>query len=437
MPHPPIIIPFIGKGETAKAEKTIDAMQEAARRIAKLKPDTVIIISPHGNVFKDYVFMLGERVLKGGFDRFGNHDYKASYINDIDLLSGIIEICRQNDFPAGMLDQKTRKNLAVSDSIDHGALVPLYFISSEHADFKLLHVSIADLDKRILRRFGEYLRQAVGDHDRNAVIVASGDMSHYLSDDSPYGYRKEGPEFDKQLVDILKTNKLEGVFDLPAQLCEKAGQCGLKSVEIMAGAISGQTTSIEVLSYEGPFGIGYLVADMFSQDKISDQYVELAKTSIRHYLKTNKKFDDTENIPNELKNQRSAVFVSLKKHGNLRGCIGTLEPYKENIAMEIIDNAVSAAFKDPRFSPLREDEFDELDVSVDVLSKPERISSKDQLDPKRYGVIVSKGPRRGVLLPDLEGVDDIDHQLMIALSKAGIRENEDYMLERFEVTRHK
>ena len=437
MPHPPIIIPFIGKGETAKAGKTISAMHKTALRIAEQKPGTVIVISPHGNVFKDYVFMLGERVLKGGFDKFGSYDYRAEFNNDIDLLSDIINICSQNDFPAGMLDQQTRKKLGIADDLDHGALVPLYFISEEYNHFKLLHISIADLDKRILRRFGEYIRQAVDNSSKNVVIIASGDMSHYLSDDSPYGYRKEGPEFDKLLVELLRSNKFEEIFELPAHLCERAGQCGLKSIEIMAGVINGQNTSIEVLSYEGPFGIGYLVADVFAGKKSQDPYVELAKNTIRHYLKTKKKYDITDQIQDELLNQNSAVFVSLKKHGSLRGCIGTLEPNRENTAMEIIDNAISAAFRDPRFSPLRKDEFDELDVSVDVLSKPEKISSKDGLDPKRYGVIVSKGAKRGVLLPDLEGVDDIEHQLAIALSKAGISEDDDYLIQRFEVIRHK
>ena len=131
------------------------------------------------------------------------------------------------------------------------------------------------------------------------------------------------------------------------------------------------------------------------------------------------------------------MFVSLKKDGRLRGCIGTISPAAENIAAEILTNAVSAGIGDPRFDPVEEDELPELVYSVDVLGEAEPISGMDELDPKRYGVIVNKGHRRGLLLPNLEGVDTVRQQVDIALQKAGIRREESYTLERFEVVRHK
>ena len=131
------------------------------------------------------------------------------------------------------------------------------------------------------------------------------------------------------------------------------------------------------------------------------------------------------------------MFVSLHKDGRLRGCIGTIEPVRGCIAEEIIENAISAATRDPRFPPVQENELDALEISVDVLSSPEKINSKDELDVKRYGVIVSKGRRRGLLLPNLDGVDTVDRQVAIALQKAGLSEWETgYGLERFEVVRH-
>ena len=134
---------------------------------------------------------------------------------------------------------------------------------------------------------------------------------------------------------------------------------------------------------------------------------------------------------------RAGAFVSIHKHGKLRGCIGTIEATAGNVAEEIIRNAVSAATRDPRFNPVTEDELKWLEINVDVLGSPERISSVSELDVKRYGVIVTCGYKRGLLLPDLEGVDTPEQQVAIAMQKGGIREGEPYTLERFEVVRHR
>jgi AmmeMemoRadiSam system protein A len=128
--------------------------------------------------------------------------------------------------------------------------------------------------------------------------------------------------------------------------------------------------------------------------------------------------------------------VTIKKHGELRGCIGTISPVTNSIAEEICRNAVSSCAGDPRFDPVRPEELPDLQYSVDVLSPPENISSPDMLDVKRYGVIVSRGARRGLLLPNLDGVDTVEQQIDIAMKKAGIRPGEDYKLQRFEVIRH-
>jgi len=142
-------------------------------------------------------------------------------------------------------------------------------------------------------------------------------------------------------------------------------------------------------------------------------------------------------LSHTLVSNRAGVFVSLKLDGSLRGCIGTISPTTASIADEIIRNAISAGTEDPRFPPVSEDELPRLIYSVDVLGEAEKIESLDELDPVRYGVIVTKGHRRGLLLPNLEGVDTAEEQVSIALRKAGISPNENYQLERFEVVRHK
>ncbi len=167
-----------------------------------------------------------------------------------------------------------------------------------------------------------------------------------------------------------------------------------------------------------------------------DIHVRLARMSCEHYLRNRRMMDRPEGLPDELVISRAGCFVSLHRHGRLRGCIGTISPVQACLADEIIANAVSAAVRDPRFSPVRREELAEIDCSVDVLGEPEDIASRDELDVRKYGVIVSRGPRRGLLLPDLEGVDTIDQQVSIALQKAGIRPDEPVRLQRFLVVRH-
>ena len=135
--------------------------------------------------------------------------------------------------------------------------------------------------------------------------------------------------------------------------------------------------------------------------------------------------------------EKAGVFVCIKKYGELRGCIGTFEPTQENVAKEIVANAISTATRDPRFPPVSTNELKLLDYTVDVLTKPEPVSGKDQLDPRRYGVIVQAGRRKGLLLPDLEGVDTVDYQIDICRQKGGIAPDEPVKLYRFEVKRYK
>lgn len=167
-----------------------------------------------------------------------------------------------------------------------------------------------------------------------------------------------------------------------------------------------------------------------------DAYVKLAKSSVENYIKKGKLTKLLDDLPQELQSEKAGVFVSIKKNGNLRGCIGTIGPTKENIGEEIIRNALSAAFEDPRFEPVKPEELEDLTYSVDVLSPPESIASAAMLDVKKYGVIVTSGIKRGLLLPNLEGINDVETQVSIALRKAGIRPDEEYWLERFQVVRH-
>jgi AmmeMemoRadiSam system protein A len=163
--------------------------------------------------------------------------------------------------------------------------------------------------------------------------------------------------------------------------------------------------------------------------------VKLAKEAVEHFVSKREIFKP-EGLSPEMED-RAGVFVSLKKHGQLRGCIGTFEPVRSNIAEEIVHNAISSATHDPRFSPIQSHELNDLEYSVDILTAPEPVESEEELDPKKYGVIVQSGYRRGLLLPDLEGVDDVATQISICRQKAHISPTEPVELYRFMVKRYR
>jgi AmmeMemoRadiSam system protein A len=164
--------------------------------------------------------------------------------------------------------------------------------------------------------------------------------------------------------------------------------------------------------------------------------VELAKKSVETFIREGRIIEPPNPLPSEMR-AKAGVFVSLKRHGELRGCIGTFMPSCQSVGEEIIANAISAAIKDPRFEPVRDAELEELSYSVDVLTCPEKVKDISELDPRKYGVIVSSAYRRGLLLPDLDGVDSVEDQIRIAKMKAGILPHEEVDIFRFEVKRYK
>lgn len=168
---------------------------------------------------------------------------------------------------------------------------------------------------------------------------------------------------------------------------------------------------------------------------MGDIYVELARRATEEYVRAQRRIAPPEELLGRLK-QRAGVFVSIKKRGALRGCIGTFLPTEENLAEEIITNAISSATRDYRFPPISPQELGELEYSVDILTPPEP-ATVEALDPQRYGVIVESGGRRGLLLPALEGVETVEQQLEIARRKAGIGQDEPLQIYRFTVERHK
>ena len=284
-------------------------------------------------------------------------------------------------------------------------------------------------------------------------------MSHKLQDYGPYGFTKEGPEYDKRIMEVCTRGDFDKLLEFDERFLEKASECGHRSFVIMAGALDGEIVDAKMLSHEDVTGVGYGICTFtpkgsdknrhFLNNKLrteenrlddirdnEDDYVKLARESLEYYVRNGAPLSMPDWVPSDIVNAHAGAFVSVHKNGQLRGCIGTILPTKGNLAEEIIANAISAAANDYRFNPIEEDELKWLEINVDVLSEPEKIDSPDLLDVKKYGVIVESGYKRGLLLPDLDGVDTVEDQIDIARRKGGIPEGAKVQLYRFEVVRH-
>jgi AmmeMemoRadiSam system protein A len=458
LPHPPVLVPEVGRGKERTASSTLSAFNLVANDMELLKPDTVVVISPHAPLYSDYIFMYDAPTLEGGFEQFGVPQLKLGFEQDSELRQEIECLMHKNDLSGGALTAAEMCRHKVSSTLDHGALVPLYYLGLRYKAFRLVVMSCSAYDLQRLYKLGGIIRNSAENVGRRLLIVASGDMSHKVNKESPYGEDPSGVKFDSLITDALSDGDISRLLSINGSLRDKAAECGYRSLVILCGAFDGIKTKIKLLSYEAPFGIGYCVASFMPTDETAvsafDQalkktgvkhdespQVKIARETLENYVRQKKKpsaADFKVQYDNEsIFTERAGVFVSLKKFGELRGCIGTTSPTTDCIADEIIQNAISAGTCDSRFEPVEALELDYLDYSVDVLTSAQKILSKDELDPKRYGVIVRHAGHSGLLLPDLDGVDTIDQQLKIACSKAGIDLEKEYEIYKFEVIRYK
>ncbi len=443
VPHPPMAVPEVGGKDIDIIPGTMKSYEAVAKDIASLKPDTILLSSPHQILYGDYFHISPGRAAMGDFSRFGAGNVEIYVDYDEELVKKISSLCDKTGFPAGTMGER-------SPVLDHGTTVPLYFVNKYYTHYKLVRIGLSGLSLEAHYSFGRIIAQAIGQLGRKAVFIASGDLSHCQKETGPYGFSPEGPAYDEKLMDVMSRGAFDELLTFDEELLEKSQECGHRSFIIMAGAFHGVKHDQKTLSHENITGVGYGFGiyhrleepeeNMSSNTIIprsKDPYVALAQHTIETCISSGTIPDVPEDTPEELLNRRAGAFVSIHENGLLRGCIGTISATRANLASEIIHNAISASTEDPRFKPITADELPNLEINVDVLGDAEDISSPEELDVKRYGVIVQNGMRRGLLLPDLEGVDTVDEQIAIACQKAGISADEPISLKRFEVVRHK
>ncbi|MFC1592989.1 AmmeMemoRadiSam system protein B [Candidatus Omnitrophota bacterium] len=314
---------------------------------------------------------------------------------------------------------------------EHSIEVQLPFLQYFKPDIQIVPIILTHASVAIYKEIGKAIAEAIKELNREVIIMASGDMTHHEPLDSA---QKKDMYAIEAVLDLNEDELSRRVEELDISMCgyaptacliSAAKELGATGAELVRYQTSGDSTG----NYSSVVGYAGVIITVMSP------LVKLARKAVETFVREGK-VPQMGDLTPEMK-KKAGVFVSIHKLGALRGCIGTFEPAKDNVAEEIATNAISSATRDPRFPPIAPGELKELDYSVDVLTKPVLVESKDQLDPKKYGAIVEYGFRRGLLLPDLEGVDTVDYQIDICRQKAGIAPDEPVKLYRFEVKRYK
>ncbi|MGZ5436079.1 MAG: AmmeMemoRadiSam system protein A [Pyrinomonadaceae bacterium] len=443
-PHPPIMVPEVGGESCVEVQNSISAMAELTQRVIESGAETVVLISPHAPLEAVAFVAYDGPKLYGDFSMFRAPEATVEAALDAELLTEITRAAEQHNLITLRI---------VGADLDHGTAVPLYFLQRNGWNGRVVALGYSFLSDEDHLRFGNCIRQAIATLRRPVAFIASGDLSHRLKPGAPAGFNPEAHRFDEAVVEAIRSCQPHRIATIGQDLRRLAGECGYRSMLVALGVVEDAKPLCEVLSYEGPFGVGYLVAQLMSgyasvppassavdrADETSayPDIPALARHTIETFVRDGTVIHPPANAGGSDLSARAGCFVSIKtRAGELRGCIGTIDPVKDSLAEEIIANALSAATRDPRFPPVRADELPNLKYSVDVLSAPEPCTLAD-LDPKTYGVIVEdESGRRGLLLPNLEGIKTATEQVEIASRKAGIAPGSPVKLFRFRADRY-
>ncbi|HEX8776285.1 MAG TPA: AmmeMemoRadiSam system protein A [Pyrinomonadaceae bacterium] len=451
-PHPPIMVPEVGREAIREVRGSIDAMRRFTERLIESGAETVVLISPHAPLEARAFVAYNDAQLYGDFANFRAPETSVEAPLDKELLEAIREASAQQSYEVVGIE---------GYNLDHGTAVPLYFLQRNGWGGSVVALGYTFLSNEDHLSFGSCIKRAVVSTQRRVAFVASGDLSHRLIPAAPAGYNSDAHLFDEEVIACLKESEPSRIAAIDQDLRRMAGECGYRSMLVALGTVQGTEQDCEVLHYEAPFGVGYLVAQLAraktaghqgsgqTQNTEAKKSVEttppeqispgdydlpaLARRAVETFVSEGRVIEP----PAETFDQPAACFVSIKTiEGELRGCIGTIEPVKPSLAQELIANAINASMRDPRFPPVRAEELPRLRYSVDVLSAPEP-ATFEELDPETYGVIVEDeaGLRRGLLLPDLKGIETAGQQVDIAARKAGIVPGTPLRLSRFRVER--
>ena len=432
MPHPPILVPAVGRERLADVTASLDAMRSISREILATQPDTLVLISPHSprQPFAFGVWTCAE--LRGTFAPFNAPEEGVALPVDAAFVQALAQAgprtgAQISGIPGGHLD--------------HGAAVPLWFLAEAGWSGPTVVIALNSPGAGGIHALGRAIALAADSLGKKIALIASGDMSHRLIPSAPAGYEPTAQEFDARFIALLRDKAYRDIERINPALQARAAEDVVDSTAVALAATGWNSDGGRVLSYEGPFGVGYGVAVLYdaAQDRSQqftsgDDLPRLARRAVESAL-AGKALPPYEPGCDYLR-QQAGVFVTLKTSGGkLRGCIGSLEtPQMPNIFEETLRNAHGAAFGDRRFPQVTAVELHNLRFEVSVLHSFEPIDSPALLDPSRYGVIVRTADGRGAtLLPALVGIETAEQQFRIVCEKGGINPTEKVTLTRYHV----
>jgi AmmeMemoRadiSam system protein A len=465
MPHAPVLVPGVGGDRLADVAATVRAMATAARRAVEMQPEILVLVSPHSPRRPGAFGLWRTSQLRGSLERFGSREDR-------------VDLPLDRDFADELETEAARRGLRIwhiaDKSLDHGAVVPLCYLVAAGWKGPTAILSLNYPGEGGLEDLGQAIAAVAQKQRRRTAIIASGDMSHRLTPAAPSGFHPDGRRFDEALIALLRQGTYREIARIDSDLEESAAEDASDSTRIAVTAAGYRTEGHEVLSYEGPFGVGYGVAVLFEQKSAgdSDSALALNRSHERERVdpetstRSRSRPPETLTQPGVLAHLadlpvvarraveaalgagpktppfqatgeltgRHGVFVTLHtEKGKLRGCIGSLAPTEKDLVEETWRLAVAAASHDYRFRPVTAAELPGMRFSVTVLGALEPVPSPEELNPAVYGVVVTAADgRKGVLLPDIAGVDSVAEQIAIARDKAGIGSDEPVELQRFK-----
>src|ERR1700674_195696 len=423
--HPPILLAEVGGAQSQRVRATADALRELDGILSAVEADLAVVISPHSPSSMTSLPVRRGANAGGNLARFRAPNVQVQAQVDLGLAAALIADGTRAGFSLTWAEQT---------ELDHGVVVPLHSLPRTMANKYCVFLGVSGWPLHRFVEFGAWLQGRL--RDRSAILIASGDLSHRLTPDAPYGYRPEGAVFDRLVIDALREQDWKRIEGLDADLIEEAGECGLRPLAILLGVARTAGFRSRVLSYEGPFGVGYPVVAFTppvvagTAAKIGLDVQALGRQAIDPYLRTRRLIEPPQPIPIDLQ-APSAVFVTLRKDGELRGCVGSVRPDDAAPAHELARYGVASAVRHRDVEPVRLDEVGALTIKVQLLDPPEAINDISGLNPRTHGIIVRRGDRQALLLPGIEGIDTAEQQLRAACDKAGIDRHAPVELERF------
>ena len=440
MCHAPIVLPDVAGNRARQCGQTTRAMGDVATRLVAHAPDVIVIVSPHAPRHPSRWGVCAESPLRGDFGRFGAEHIGVTLPGAPEAASRLTTTAKDTGLPLREIS---------AENLDHGTLVPLYFVRQAGWDGPTLLLAMPYPGTGTEVKMGQAIARAAERGGQRWAILASGDMSHRLIPSAPAGYHPQAKEFDRTFKAHIDAGDLRAACAIDVDLRELAAEDVVDSCAVAAGAVGFESRGHRTYGYEGPFGVGYMEAVLYEAAPPTEQgaravgerkseeqrpwraMLKIARDAIAAKI-THSAFR-TYALPVPW-NEPQGVFVTLRDQaGNLRGCIGHVEPLYGTLVEEIAACAAAAATQDTRFPRVAPDELPKLTLEISLLGKTEVVTDLATLDPRRYGVVVSAGRSRGVLLPDIEGVDTVEEQLRIAAGKGHLPAGRTWTIERFEV----